>query len=191
MLNNAWPSLIWHLYDYYLRPGGGYFGTQKACEPVHVMYAPDDYSVVVTNQTRAAQAGLVVKVRVLDAARPAHELVTHAVAGVDVPADGKAIALTLPAPAASVTFVDLRLETAAGEPVSDNLYWLPREPDVLDYPAASWLHCPTARHADCPGYGHYRRRPSRSPPGPRMPAARRSSRWPTPARPSRSSCSSA
>jgi exo-1,4-beta-D-glucosaminidase len=22
MLNNAWPSLIWHLYDYYLRPGG-------------------------------------------------------------------------------------------------------------------------------------------------------------------------
>ena len=22
MLNNAWPSVIWHLYDYYLRPGG-------------------------------------------------------------------------------------------------------------------------------------------------------------------------
>ena len=21
MLNNAWPSMIWHLYDYYLRPG--------------------------------------------------------------------------------------------------------------------------------------------------------------------------
>ena len=33
MLNNAWPSMIWHLYDYYLRPGGGYFGTKKACEP--------------------------------------------------------------------------------------------------------------------------------------------------------------
>ena len=30
MLNNAWPSMIWHLYDYYLRPGGGYFGTKKA-----------------------------------------------------------------------------------------------------------------------------------------------------------------
>jgi exo-1,4-beta-D-glucosaminidase len=36
MLNNAWPSMIWHLYDYYLRPGGGYYGTKKACEPVHV-----------------------------------------------------------------------------------------------------------------------------------------------------------
>jgi exo-1,4-beta-D-glucosaminidase len=33
MLNNAWPSMIWHLYDYFLRPGGGYYGTKKACEP--------------------------------------------------------------------------------------------------------------------------------------------------------------
>ena len=23
----AWPGLIWHLYDYYLQPAGGYFGT--------------------------------------------------------------------------------------------------------------------------------------------------------------------
>ena len=39
MLNNAWPSLIWHLYDYYLQPGGGYFGAKKACGPVHVQYS--------------------------------------------------------------------------------------------------------------------------------------------------------
>ena len=38
MLNNAWPSMIWHLYDYYLRPGGGYYGTKQACEPLHVQY---------------------------------------------------------------------------------------------------------------------------------------------------------
>jgi len=30
MLNNAWPSMIWHLYDWYLMPAGGYFGTRKA-----------------------------------------------------------------------------------------------------------------------------------------------------------------
>ncbi|MGA7707180.1 MAG: sugar-binding domain-containing protein, partial [Acidobacteriaceae bacterium] len=39
MLNNAWPSVIWHLYDYYLQTGGGYFGTKKACEPLHVQYS--------------------------------------------------------------------------------------------------------------------------------------------------------
>ena len=51
MLNNAWPSLIWHLYDYYMVPAGGYFGTKKACEPVHVQYSYDDNSVAVMNST--------------------------------------------------------------------------------------------------------------------------------------------
>ena len=151
MLNNAWPSLIWHLHDYYLRPGGGFFGTQKACEPLHVMYAYDDRTVVVTNQHRAARRGLTVEVRVLDAARPAGEAVVYAVGALDVAADGKTVALTLPPFAAALTFVDLRLIGPGGEPLSHNTYWIPREPDVLDYGAASWLHCPTLRHADLSG----------------------------------------
>ena len=40
MLNNAWPSTYWHLYDYYMYPAGGYFGTRKACEPLHVRLIP-------------------------------------------------------------------------------------------------------------------------------------------------------
>ena len=34
MLNNAWPSLAWHLYDYYLEAGSGYYGTKKSLEPL-------------------------------------------------------------------------------------------------------------------------------------------------------------
>ena len=26
MLNSAWPSNMWHLFDYYLQTGGAYFG---------------------------------------------------------------------------------------------------------------------------------------------------------------------
>src|SRR5205814_5733632 len=58
MLNNAWPSLIWHLYDWYLMPGGGYFGTKKACEPIHAQYSYDDKSVVVVNTTLQPQRNL-------------------------------------------------------------------------------------------------------------------------------------
>src|SRR5947207_11550551 len=58
MLNNAWPSLIWHLYDYYLVPAGGYFGTKKACEPVHVQYSYDDNSVAVINGTYTTFKGM-------------------------------------------------------------------------------------------------------------------------------------
>jgi len=44
-------SMIWHLYDYYLDAGAGYFGTKKACEPLHIQYSYDDLSVVVVNST--------------------------------------------------------------------------------------------------------------------------------------------
>jgi exo-1,4-beta-D-glucosaminidase len=51
MLNNAWPSMIWHLYDYYLRPGGGYFGAKHAMEALHPIYGYDDHSIwVVSSQ---------------------------------------------------------------------------------------------------------------------------------------------
>ena len=45
MLNNAWPSMIWHLYDYYLRPGGGYFGAKKAMQTLDPVYGYDDHAV--------------------------------------------------------------------------------------------------------------------------------------------------
>ena len=56
MLNNAWPSMIWHLYDYYLRPGGGYFGAKRAMEALHPIYGYDDHSIwVVSSQYEDAK----------------------------------------------------------------------------------------------------------------------------------------
>ena len=49
MFNNAWPSIYWHLFDWYLLPAGGYFGTKKANEPVHAIYSYDDRSIAVVN----------------------------------------------------------------------------------------------------------------------------------------------
>jgi exo-1,4-beta-D-glucosaminidase len=64
MLNNAWPSMIWHLYDWYLRPGGSYFGVKRACEPLHVQYSYDDRSVVVVNSYYEPFANLKVSAKV-------------------------------------------------------------------------------------------------------------------------------
>ena len=66
MLNNAWPSNIWHLYDYYLDAGGGYYGTKKACEPLHVQYSYDDHGVVVVNSTYQVSPQLEVSAKVYD-----------------------------------------------------------------------------------------------------------------------------
>src|SRR5260370_7161684 len=95
MLNNAWPSLIWHLYDYYLVPAGGYFGTKKACEPVHVQYSYDDNSVGVVNGTYEALKGVKVSAKIysIDAKEKASRDAT-----LDLRADSSAQASDLPNP---------------------------------------------------------------------------------------------
>jgi exo-1,4-beta-D-glucosaminidase len=152
MLSNAWPSLIWHLYDYYLRPAGGFFGTKKACEPLHVMYSYDDRSIVVTNEHAVRHTGLTVRVRALTT--DLKELFADA-AVVDVEAGGKTRALVVPELQGSgTTFLDLRLTLQSGEPVGTNFYWLPEKLDVLDYEKASWLYAPIRDYADLMALRH-------------------------------------
>ena len=94
MLNNAWPSMIWHLYDYYLDAGGGYFGTKKACEPLHIQYSYDDRSIVVVNSTYAVAANLHASVHVYGLAW--NELYT-AQSTLDAGADSAQRVFTIPA----------------------------------------------------------------------------------------------
>jgi exo-1,4-beta-D-glucosaminidase len=147
MLNNAWPSLIWHLYDYYLRPAGGYFGTKKACEPVHALYAYDDRSVVVDNQGREDLSALRVAIRVYDLdSKLIHEVKDR----IDVPASGQNTVAQLPSfdDAGSLVFVDLRLHSASGEELSQNFYWIPKKLDQLDHEKGTWYYTPVTEHAD-------------------------------------------
>ncbi len=132
MLNNSWPSLIWHLYDYYLVPAGGYFGTKKACEPVHVQYSYDDNSVAVINGTYEMLKGAKVSAKIysLDAKEKASRDAT-----LDLGADSSTKAFNLPKPdgLTPTYFLKLELHDAAGKLVSDNFYWLSTKPDVLDW----------------------------------------------------------
>jgi exo-1,4-beta-D-glucosaminidase len=49
MLNNPWPGLIWHLFDYFHEPAASYFATKKANEEVHLQYAYNDSSIFISN----------------------------------------------------------------------------------------------------------------------------------------------
>ena len=152
MLNNAWPSLIWHLYDYYLRPAGGYFGTKEANEPVHVMYSYDDGSIAVTSAADTATR-VTLRVRVLDlqsATRFARDTT------ITVPADSSMRIFTVPRPAgiSSTYFLDLRLVDAAGRAVSRNFYWLSTTPDEMDFSQSTWYFTPTRSYADFTALRH-------------------------------------
>ncbi len=147
MLNNAWPSMIWHLYDYYLRPGGSYFGAKKACEPLHIQYSYDDRSVVVVNSTLETFAGLKAKVLIYN--RDMKEKFSKVESLSSVP-DGTQKVLTLPEiPDLSTTyFLKLQLEDKAGKIVSRNFYWLSTQRDVLDDAKSTWYYTPQSAFAD-------------------------------------------
>jgi exo-1,4-beta-D-glucosaminidase len=147
MLNNSWPGIIWHLYDYSLRPAGGYFGTKKALEPLHVQFSYDDRTVSVVNSTQQAERGLkaIAKVYSLDA----KELLSRE-APADVEADGVAKLFAVPeAPDGNrAYFLVLQLQRASGEVLSHNFYWLSSKPDVLDFAKSEWYYTPLTAYAD-------------------------------------------
>jgi exo-1,4-beta-D-glucosaminidase len=147
MLNNAWPSIIWHLYDYYLRPGGGYFGTKKANEPLHVQYSYDDQSVVVVNSYYRSYPGYKVTAKVYN--MDLTEKFSKA-ASLDVAPDSATRVFVLPQieGLSKAYFVKLDLQDEAGKPVSSNFYWLSTQPDVSDWAASNGRYTPIKTYAD-------------------------------------------
>jgi exo-1,4-beta-D-glucosaminidase len=151
MLNNGWPSLIWHLYDYYLVPAGGYFGTKKAMEPVHVQYSYDDNSVAVVNSTYEALRGAKVSAKIynIDATEKGSRDVT-----LDLSADGSIKAFDLPKVEGltKTYFLRLQLSEAGGKLLSDNFYWLSTKADTLNWAKQQdTVYTPQAEFGDLSG----------------------------------------
>jgi exo-1,4-beta-D-glucosaminidase len=147
MLNNAWPSMIWHLYDWYLMPGGGYFGAKKANELLHVQYSEDDNSVYVTNSLYRPFLSMKVRVQVLNLDG---SVKFEKEQNVDLGADSSTRVLTLPTlnGLSPTYFVRLWLNDSAGKVISDNFYWRSTKPDVLDWDNSKWFYTPAKQLED-------------------------------------------
>lgn len=149
MLNNAWPSMIWHLYDYYLDADAGYFATKLACEPLHIQYSYDDRSIVVVNSTYAKADGLRAAIRVhgLDWKQLYSRDVT-----VDAAQDSSQIISLLPLAlyqgTERILFIDLTLADANGKVVSRNFYWVPTTLTTFDFEETDYTHTPVDRYED-------------------------------------------
>jgi exo-1,4-beta-D-glucosaminidase len=149
MLNNAWPSMIWHLYDYYLDAGAGYFAAKKACEPLHIQYSYDDHSIAVVNSTYATVTGMKASVQVHNGAWK--ELYKEEVA-VDAGVDSAQLISSIPdglfTGADRLFFIDLKLTDAEDRVVSRNFYWVPGTLTSFDWAKTDFTHTPAARHED-------------------------------------------
>jgi exo-1,4-beta-D-glucosaminidase len=143
MLNNAWPSLYWHLFDYYLQPAGGYFGSKKACESLHIQYSYDDRSVVLINNLYQKISGLTVTAVLYDFNL---QKKFSQQATVDVEEDSVQRVLTTPAlpsgSAPSVYFLNLALHDYSGKLLSSNFYWLANHPAELQWNKTAYFDDP-------------------------------------------------
>jgi len=147
MLNNAWPSLIWHLYDYYLRPGGGYFGAKTAMQPLDPVYGYDDHSVwLVSSQYQDARnLKLTARIYNLDMTEKFSREES-----VNAPADSTAKVFELPdiQGLSPTYFLRLTVQDSSGKMVGSNFYWLSTTPETIDWEKASDVATPTATYAD-------------------------------------------
>jgi exo-1,4-beta-D-glucosaminidase len=151
MLNNAWPSLHWNLFDYYLHPGGAYFGAKAALSHLqHVVFDYQDQSVYLVDRRLAPTAPE-------DSAR----MVDVELIGLD----GKMIVkrsvdtftqlniarrvTDVPGLRNATDVVLLRLLLTDYDTVlSRNVYWLAPALDTLDWDNSTWYHTPVTSFAD-------------------------------------------
>jgi exo-1,4-beta-D-glucosaminidase len=132
-------------------PAGGYFGTKKATEPIHVQYSYDDNSVAVVNSTYEAVQAVKVSAKLynLDAKEKGAREGT-----MNVAPDSSTKAFDLPkvADLTKTYFLRLQLQDASGKLLSDNFYWLSTKPDVLDWKhKKDTVYTPQAEFGDLTG----------------------------------------
>ena len=52
-VNAAWPSMMWQVFDWYLRPNAGYYSMRSACLPLHIQYSADDQGIQIVSTLTA------------------------------------------------------------------------------------------------------------------------------------------
>ncbi|MBN2581985.1 MAG: hypothetical protein JXL80_02880 [Planctomycetes bacterium] len=130
MLNSCWPSLMWQMYDHRNHPLGAFYGTQKACEPLHAQYAYDDHGVWAVNQTLDDCGELRVRATMVDLEG---KRLWQKERRTTVAALGRRKCFAAPPPAETPKVYLLVLELHKGNSrVTRNVYWLGRRMDRVD-----------------------------------------------------------
>jgi hypothetical protein len=124
MTQPAWPSNVWQIFSHDYDTQSSFYGVKKACEPVHIQMDLSNDQVQVVNTTTATiqEAVLTANVMSLENALLAHHE-EHKDLASDSETDGFPLELKQFL-SSGVVLVKLELHDAAGNLLSQNLYWL-------------------------------------------------------------------
>jgi hypothetical protein len=121
MTQPSWPSMEWNFLSWDYDTQSSFYGTQKACEPVHAQLNLSDGSVDLINLGDARPFKVRTLVEGLDGKTLSDHTDQVQAAGDDRAPVGKPDLATLAA--GHTVLVKLEVSDAAGAPVSDNFYW--------------------------------------------------------------------
>jgi exo-1,4-beta-D-glucosaminidase len=147
MLNNAWPSLHWNLFDYYLRPAGSYFGAKVGTKREHIAYEYVKKDIWLINHSIDLAGPRTVEVEIIDL--EGSSLFSETKEVDTVPNVSKSILDISDALGEITGVVFLRLILSSEEGVlSRNVYWLADTIDTLEWDDSTWYYTPVTEYAD-------------------------------------------
>ena len=151
MLNNAWPSLHWNLFDYYLHPGGSYFGTKAALGNLETaVFNYHSRDVYYTSRALSVTGSKVrhLSIEIIDlASTTVYQDLNTTYANLTAEANTSNLITHISALQNITSVVLLRLtltSPAQPDPLSRNTYWLAPQTDTLEWDNSTWYHTPVS-----------------------------------------------
>lgn len=156
MLNSAWPSLHWNLFDFYLRAAGSYFGAKTGSRLEHVAYDYLKKDIYLINHSIDRRGSRRIEVDLIDA--NGNTLSRRATTTTTEPNTSKNIRFTVHEVARhrkhGLLFMRLRLADEWNTTLSRNVYWLARNGDKLSWGRSQWYYTPVKKYADYTALQH-------------------------------------
>ncbi|MCR5710270.1 MAG: glycoside hydrolase family 2 [Bacteroidales bacterium] len=144
MLNSAWPSVYWQLYDWYGVPTAAYYGTKKACEPDQLIFNYRDRKVYAVSENPEGRE-LVATLQLFD---PMGNQIGIEKRTVKTGYRTVAPVFDLRRYDGRPHYVALALTTPDGGAVADNFYALGRKDNVYDFARTTWYDTPITSWTD-------------------------------------------
>jgi exo-1,4-beta-D-glucosaminidase len=157
MLNNAWPSLHWSLFDYYLERTAAYFGTKAALSNLqHVVFDFESRDVYLIDQrlplpSETESPARTIGIELIDiSGTPLFK--TSLNTSTIYNSAQKLGTVPTPHNTTGITFLRLKLlDPTSNETLSTNIYTLASTRDILDWDNSTWYHTPVTSYADFSG----------------------------------------
>lgn len=147
MLNNAWPSLHWNQFDYYLHPAGSYFGTKVGSRAEHVAYDYNQGTVYLINHSVDKSGARKIQVDLIDT--NGNTLTSTSKSVQTEPNTSKEV-MSVPglSKIKDVGFLRLILIDSNDNVRSRNVYWLATSIDQLHWKKSTWFYTPVSDWAN-------------------------------------------